>query len=59
MVAAYAAMSNEARAGLLEHLSGGTAAEWIATVLTDAGFPVSTSSVRTYRRLLRQQGVLS
>ena len=41
---------------LAEVLSGDTyTAEHVSATLTDAGFPVSASTIRTYRRSLRQK----
>ncbi len=48
---------DETRDSLANILSGGTfTAEHVSTTLTEAGFPVSASTIRTYRRSLRQKG---
>lgn len=48
---------DETRGSLADILSGGTfTAEHVSTTLTEAGFPVSASTIRTYRRSLRQKG---
>ncbi|WJN62665.1 hypothetical protein [Streptomyces phage phiScoe10] len=40
-----------------DHLFGGTSADWLATTLRKYGHDVSASTIRTYRRSLRQTGV--
>jgi len=44
------------RNALLPHLIGSTPAEWLASVLSDKGYAISASTIRTYRRSLRQNG---
>jgi hypothetical protein len=36
---------------------GDTSAEWLAQVIRDEGWQMSASTIRTYRRSLRQIGV--
>ena len=38
------------RARFLEHLDGGTSADYLAGVLKRYGQPVSATTIRTYRR---------
>lgn len=45
------------REATLPHLLGGTSAEWVAQTLTEEGFPIGKTSIREYRRSLRDQGV--
>lgn len=40
-----------------DHLFGGTSADWLATTLRKWGHDVSATTIRTYRRSLRQTGV--
>lgn len=37
----------------LNHLNGGTSAEWLASVLTDAGYPIGATTIKQYRRKMR------
>lgn len=55
--AVCAALSPEAREAFEAHLLGGTSADWLATTMRDAGHKLSASTIRTYRRSLRQTGV--
>jgi hypothetical protein len=48
------AMTEVTRAAFLPHLLGETSAEYLADWLTRYGTPVSASTIRTYRRSLRQ-----
>ena len=48
------AMTEVTRAAFLPHLLGETSAEYLADWLTRHGTPVSASTIRTYRRALRQ-----
>lgn len=50
-------LTKEARELVLDHLTSETSAEWLAHVLSDER-PVSATTIRTYRRALRRQGVL-
>ena len=54
--AAYDAMTEVTRAAFRPHLLGDTSAEYLAGWLTRHGTPVSASTIRTYRRSLRQAG---
>ena len=51
---AFDAMTTEKQAAFLPHLLGDTSAEYLAGWLTRHGTPVSASTIRTYRRSLRQ-----
>ena len=51
-------LSEEASAVVEEHLLGGCSAEWLAEQLTDTGYPVSASTIRTQRRAWRREGVV-
>lgn len=53
--AAYEALSPETRALLTERLASDLSAEWLADTLTTAGFKISASSIRTYRRRTRRK----
>lgn len=55
--AVWDALSRQERAALREHLLGGTSADWLATVLTGSGWRVGATTIKTYRRALRQAGV--
>lgn len=43
----------EALEPFLKHLSGGTSAEWLADTLTEAGYPIGATTIKSYRRKLR------
>lgn len=43
----------EALEPLLDHLQGGTSAEWLAETLTEAGAPIGATTIKAYRRKLR------
>ena len=55
MEAAIDALPLKARITLLAHIEGGTSAEYIAGWLTRFGHPVSATTVKAYRRRLRDQ----
>lgn len=42
------------RAALVAHLIGGTSADWISNTLRDFGHSVSATTIRTYRRSLKE-----
>lgn len=46
-----------ARGSLKDHLLNGTSADWLARSLTEAGYPIGATTIKTYRRSLRQNGV--
>lgn len=50
-------LSHPERAALLPHLVGATGADWVANELTRAGHPIGATSIKNYRRALRQEGV--
>jgi hypothetical protein len=50
-------LSPRQKAALLPHLTGNTSADWIAQTLTIGGHRLSASTIRTYRRAIRQNGV--
>lgn len=54
--AAYDAMSTDTREAFRRHLVGDTSAEYLADWLARYGTPASASTIRTYRRSLRQAG---
>lgn len=49
----YGELSPASQAALRAHLLGGTSADWLATTLRDEGFPISATTIRTYRRSLK------
>ena len=51
---AFDAMTTQKQAVFLPHLLGETSAEYLAGWLARHGTPVSASTIRTYRRALRQ-----
>jgi hypothetical protein len=50
--AIWEALGPRAREALRKHLLGGTSADWIASTLRESGYPISASTIRTYRRSL-------
>ncbi|MFE0964033.1 hypothetical protein [Streptomyces fungicidicus] len=52
-------MSTEEREVFRPVLLGPSPAEWLADLLRTAGHDVSASTIRTYRRSLRREGVTS
>ena len=42
---------------LLPHLLGDTSAQWLAETLTAKGYPIGRTTIKDYRRALREQGV--
>lgn len=57
--AALEAMSETARAAFMEHLSGGTSADWLAEECKRAGIQLGATTIKNYRRTLRQESVQS
>lgn len=57
MTALWATLSDEERQALLPHLLGGTSAERIARELSNAGHRIGVTSIKVYRRSLRQEGL--
>ncbi|MFE4451392.1 hypothetical protein [Streptomyces sp. NPDC056796] len=53
----YAALTEEEQAVFAPHLLGETSADWLSTILRRSGHDVSATTIRTYRRALRQNGV--
>lgn len=53
----WSQLSPAAKAALRSHLLAGTSAEWLAITLTNAGYRIGASSIKAYRRSLRQEGV--
>jgi hypothetical protein len=45
------------RRALLPHLIKTTPADWLAQVLTDQGHPIGATTIKVYRRSLRQNGM--
>ncbi|MGW1040069.1 hypothetical protein [Streptomyces sp. NPDC002547] len=52
----WSALTEEEREALAPHLIGETPADWLSSVLRRFGHDVSASTIRTYRRALRQEG---
>ncbi|AFU62021.1 hypothetical protein SEA_BROPLEASE_43 [Streptomyces phage BroPlease] len=58
--AIHAALADEEKAALVQALvESATPAEVISAILAQNGHPVSASTIRTYRRSLRREGVTS
>ena len=53
---AWDGMNAAERVAFMPHILGTTSAEYLADWLSRAGWPVSASTIRTYRRSLRQIG---
>jgi hypothetical protein len=49
-------MTLEEREALVPHLLGQTSADWLSSILRIHGHDVSATTIRTYRRALRQEG---
>ncbi|MCY0933601.1 hypothetical protein [Streptomyces sp. H34-S4] len=49
-------LTEEEREALAPHLIGETSAEWLSSILRMHGHDVSATTIRTYRRALRQEG---
>jgi hypothetical protein len=45
-----ATLQPDGREALEIHLLGGTSADWLARILTDEGYPISATSIRSYRQ---------
>jgi hypothetical protein len=54
--AAMLAMGKDTLPRFIEHLNGGTSADWLSGWLTRMGTPVSATTIRTYRRAAKQKG---
>ncbi|MFD7259294.1 hypothetical protein [Streptomyces sp. NPDC059874] len=52
----YAAMTEAEQGAFAPHLLGETSADWLSSTLRRAGHDVSATTIRTYRRALRQEG---
>lgn len=52
----WAQLGQEARTALLPHLLADTSADWLSSTLCKHGHYVSATTIRTYRRALRQEG---
>jgi hypothetical protein len=52
----YSDLTLEERDALVPHLIGDTSADWLASILRIHGHDVSATTIRTYRRSLRQEG---
>ncbi|QYW07889.1 helix-turn-helix DNA binding domain protein [Streptomyces phage RedBear] len=60
LTAIYERMNQEERTALRKALlDGSTPAEWLADLLRSNELDVSASTIRTYRRALRREGVAS
>lgn len=53
----WEALSASERAALLPHLLGGSPADWLARTLTEHGHQIGATTIKDYRRALRQEGV--
>jgi hypothetical protein len=42
---------------LVEHLLGGTSADWLAETLTEHGAPVGATTIKAYRRRIAERSV--
>jgi hypothetical protein len=51
--AALDAVGGEAREAFLAHVRGGTSATWLADWLTRAGHPVGATTVKDFRKKVR------
>jgi hypothetical protein len=54
LTAFYDRLSPALQGALKSHLLGGTSAEWLAKTLTEEGFRISATTIRTYRRNLKE-----
>ncbi|MFF3249762.1 hypothetical protein ACFYWP_01860 [Actinacidiphila glaucinigra] len=54
--AIWGALTDAERYALSIHLLGETPADWLSTTLRRFGHDVSASTIRTYRRAIRQEG---
>jgi hypothetical protein len=52
----YAAMTEAEQVAFAPHLLGETSADWLSGFLRKHGHDVSATTIRTYRRALRQEG---
>lgn len=52
----YAAMTLGEQTAFAPHLLGETSADWLSATLRRFGYDVSATTIRTYRRALRQEG---
>ena len=50
-------VGGEAREAILAHLRGGTSAAWLSRWLTKAGHPVSATTIKDYRKKVRDVGL--
>ena len=48
-----ASITPEANDALVEHLLGGTSANWIAATLTSEGYPIGSTTIRFYRQSVK------
>jgi len=54
----WSAFGPQEQQAVLPHLLGDTPADWLASLLRRHGHTVSASTIRTYRRALRQEASL-
>lgn len=47
-------LTGQERALLRQHLMGGTSAEWLADTLREFGYTISATTIRSYRRSLKE-----
>jgi hypothetical protein len=55
--AALANLSPKVQGAFTEHLVGGTSADYLSGWLARMGTPVGATTIKSYRRALRQRGV--
>jgi hypothetical protein len=54
---ALASVGGRAREAFLAHLRGGTSAVWLSDWLSRAGHPVSATTIKDYRKKVRDDGL--
>lgn len=53
----WASLNQDQRQAFLPHLVGDTSPEWLARTLTEAGYRIGQTTIKAYRRALREDGV--
>ncbi|MCX5236263.1 hypothetical protein OG824_13740 [Streptomyces prunicolor] len=56
LVTIWERLTEGERYALAPHLLGETSADWLSTTLRRFGHDVSATTIRTYRRAIRQEG---
>lgn len=54
--ALWEALTAQERDAFLPHLIGNTASEWLAQILAAHGHKIGATTIKSYRRSLRQNG---